>query len=139
VYGEHRDLAFFMYEKNMAMKIFQAQIIARDRNLTADVLMRDSQASAGYWEIVQAALADLVRIMLLRCYDEENYPELCRHCRGLRKGAWLCAFPNLFITIAPAEWTFPKLGSLFIVLTFFHLYITLNWKFEATISSRRIS
>ena len=109
VYGEHRDLAFFMYEKNMAHKMFQAQCIARDRNLTADVLMRDSQASSGYWEIVQDALADLVRIMLLRCYDEENYPDLCRHCRGVRRGAWLCAFPNLFITIAPAEWNFPRL------------------------------
>ena len=26
------------------------------------------------------------------------------HVRGLRGQVWLCAYPNLFITIAPAEW-----------------------------------
>ena len=57
---------------------------------------------------MQDALADLVRVMLVRCYDEEAYPELYRHCRALRGEVWLCAFPNLFITIAPAEWKFPR-------------------------------
>jgi len=71
-------------------------------------MARDSQASAGYWEIVQDALADLVRIMLVRCYDADNYPILHNHCRNLRGQVWLCAFPNLFITIAPAEWKFPR-------------------------------
>jgi len=71
-------------------------------------MARDSQSSAGYWEIVRDALADLVRIMIERCYDEQNYPMLYKHVRGLRGEVWLCAFPNLFITIAPAEWTFPR-------------------------------
>ena len=48
------------------------------------------------------------RIMLLRCYDEVNYKQLYDHVRGLRGQVWLRAFPNLFITIAPAEWTFPR-------------------------------
>ena len=52
--------------------------------VTADVMARDSQASSGYWEIVRDALADLVRIMLTRCYDMDNYPTLCEHVRGLR-------------------------------------------------------
>ena len=34
--------------------------------------------------------------------------ELYDHVRGLRGQVWLCSFPNLFITIAPAEWTFPR-------------------------------
>ena len=42
------------------------------------------------------------------CYGEEKYPRLYDHVRGLRGEVRLCAFPNLFITIAPAEWTFPR-------------------------------
>ena len=81
--------------------------MAKRMGITADVLTRDSQASAGYWEIVQDAVADLVRIMLLQCYDEQQYPQLYRHCRNLRGEVWLCAFPNFFCTVAPAEWRFP--------------------------------
>ena len=71
-------------------------------------MARDSQASAGYWEIVRDALADLVRIMMDQCHDEINHKDLYDHVRGLRGQVWLCAFPNLFITIAPAERTFPR-------------------------------
>ena len=77
-------------------------------NVTADVIMRDSQASSGYWDQVSDALADLVRVMLGRCFDEKGYPELYKHCCNLRGEVWLCAFPNVFITIAPAEWKFPR-------------------------------
>ena len=45
--------------------------------------------------------------MLLRCYDEEQYPRLYQHCRTLPGEVWLCAFPNLVCTIAPMEWRFP--------------------------------
>ena len=107
-YAEHRDLAFFLYEKAMAQKFFAAQCRSQRMGVTADVMVRDSQQSSGYWDIVQDALADLVRIMVVRCLDEENHKELYDHVRGLRGQVWLCAFPNLFITIAPAEWTFPR-------------------------------
>jgi hypothetical protein len=107
-YGEHRDLPFFLYEKHLAYKYFNAHVRAKHLGVTGDVMTRDSQASAGYWDIVQDPLADLVRIMLARCYDEENDPALYNHCRDLRGEVWLCAFPNLFLTIAPAEWTFPR-------------------------------
>ena len=92
----------------MAMKFFAAHSRAQQIGLTADIMTRDSQASTGYWEIVRDALADLVRIMLRRCYDEANHKVLYDHVRGLRGQVWLCAFPNLFITIAPAEWLFPR-------------------------------
>ena len=39
---------------------------------------------------------------------EENYPELYKHVPDLRGNVWLAAFPNLFITVAPAEWRFPR-------------------------------
>ena len=110
-YGEHRDLTFFLHEKHLASKYFHAQVRAQRLGVTADVLTRDSQTSAGYWEIVQDALADLVRVMLSRCYDQNGYPELYKNCRGLRGEVWMCAYPNLFLTIAPAEWTFPHLDQ----------------------------
>ena len=108
MYAEHRDLAFFMYEKWMAMKFFHAQVRAQRMGVTADVLTRDSQASSGYWDIVRDSLADLVRIQMQRCFDEENHKTLYDHIRGLRGQVGLCAFPNVFITIAQAEWTFPR-------------------------------
>ena len=114
-YGEQRDLSFFLYEKHLANKFFHAQVRAKSLGVTADVLTRDSQTSAGYWDIVQDSLADVVRIMLTRCFDEQGHPELHRQCRGLRGEFWLCAFPNLFLTIAPAEWTFPNLDHSHII------------------------
>ena len=107
-YAEDRGLTFFLYEKALAQKFFNAQVRAQKLGAPADVMTRGSQASAGYWEIVRDALSDLVRIMLIRCYDEANHKQLYDHVRDLRGQVWLCAFPNLFITIAPAEWSFPR-------------------------------
>ena len=109
VYGEQRDLPFFLYERHMARKFFAAHVRGQSMGVTGDVMTRDSQASGGYWESTQDALADLVRIMLQRCYDKENYPELYNGVRGV-SGAqvWMTAFPNLFITVAPAEWKFQR-------------------------------
>ncbi len=108
VYGEHRDLAFFLYEVDLANRYFNAHARAKRMGLTGDVMARDSQSSSGYWEITQDALSDVVRVMLGRCYDEVGYPQLDSHVRSLCGQVWLCAFPNLFITIAPAEWKFPR-------------------------------
>ena len=47
VYGEDRDLSFFMYEKSMAQKYFSANVRAQKLGVTADVMARNSQASAG--------------------------------------------------------------------------------------------
>ena len=76
VYGEDRDLSFLLYEKQIAQKYFFANTQAQQLGVTADVMARDSQASAGYWEIVRDALSDLVRIMLIRCFDEINHKQL---------------------------------------------------------------
>ena len=102
-YAEQRDLAFFLCEKQLASKYFHAQVRAKRLGVTGDVMTRDSQTSIGYWDIVQDALADLVHIQLRKCYDEEHHPQLFQHCRNLRGEVWLGAFPNLFLTNAPAE------------------------------------
>ncbi len=143
VYGEQRDLAFFLYEKHMAMKFFNAHVRAKRMGVTGDVMVRDSQASTGYWEIIQDSLADLVRIMLARCYDEQNYPDLYKHVRGLRGQVWLAAFPNLFITISPAEWKFPRpyflqpylhcvFGSAYIMALHMYYLVRCIWFFLAS-------
>ena len=49
------------------MNYFSAHTRAQRMGITGDVMARDSQVSAGYWEIVQDSSADLVRIMLGRC------------------------------------------------------------------------
>ena len=47
VYGEQRDLSFFLYERHLASKYFAAQQMGKRMDTTGDVLTRDSQASAG--------------------------------------------------------------------------------------------
>ena len=66
MYAEQRDLCFFLYEKHLAMKYFNAHVRAHRMKVTGDVMARSSQTSAGYWDIVQDSLAELVRIMLVR-------------------------------------------------------------------------
>ena len=125
------------------MKYFHAHARAQHMGITADVLARDSHTSAGYWVIVQDSLPDLVRIMLVRCYDQQNQKELYDHVRGLRGQVWLCAYPNLFLTIAPAEWTFyyphfmqPYLQCVWAgaYLMALHMYFLVRcmWRFLAT-------
>ena len=143
VYGENNKLAFFLYEKQLAMKYFGAHTRAQRLGITADILTRDSQGSAGYWEIVQDSLADLVRIQLGRCFDKEGHPDLYHYVRGMRGGAvWQVAFPNFFLTLAPAEWRFPLpyflvpykknicAGSYLITLHIYYLTCTI-WSFLA--------
>ena len=38
--------------------------------------MPRSSLPSGYWEFVQDSLADLMRIMLVRCFDAEGHPEV---------------------------------------------------------------
>ena len=106
MYAEQRDLAFFLYEKHLAMNFFSAHTRAQRMGITGDVMARDSQASAAYWAIVQDSLADLMRIILARCFDKQSHNSLYGHVRGLRGQVWLCAYPHVSIAIAPAELTF---------------------------------
>ena len=84
-YGESRDLAFFLYECHLAHKYHHAHTRGQKYGVTADVMCRDSQFSAGYWEVVQDALADLVRVMRDRCFDQSYHDgELYKYVRSLR-------------------------------------------------------
>ena len=147
LYGEQVNLPFFLYEKFLANKYFCAHVRAKSMGVTADVMARDSQASAGYWEIVQDGLADLVRIQLDRCCDPAH-DELYNHCSNLRGETWLCAFPNVFITVAPAEWKFPRpyflqpymsfiSGAAYIMALHMYWLVFCIWKFIANEKGNR--
>ena len=69
-------------ERHLANKLYNAHLLARERSITADVLMRHSQVSTGYWDVVQDTGADVVRVMMLRCHDKENFPHLYQRVRG---------------------------------------------------------
>ena len=92
---ERTLILVFLYEKFIATEFFAAHVRAQRMGITADIMTRTSQLSSGYCEIVQDSLADLVRIMLDRCYDEVHYPHLYQYCRDLRGRVWECAFPNV--------------------------------------------
>ena len=62
---------------------------AEQDGLPAHVYTRSKQDTTAYWDHVQDALADLVRIMLQRCFDKSSYPELYEHCRNLRGEVFL--------------------------------------------------
>ena len=84
-YGEPRDSASFLYERHLAHKFHHAHVRGQRYGVTADVMCRDLQFAAGYWEVVQDSLADLVRVMRDRCFDT-GYDKgmLYEHVRGLR-------------------------------------------------------
>jgi len=66
------------------MMFFSAHNRVQRVGIIGGVMARVSQTFVGYWEIVQDSLADLARIMLLRCSGEEKHKVLYDHVRGLR-------------------------------------------------------
>ncbi|CAK0897525.1 unnamed protein product, partial [Prorocentrum cordatum] len=79
------DLAFLLYDMATAQKISASLAVAEHRGITPDVVADNSSTSESYWRHEQDLLCDVVQQHTLR------------YSRGF-------AFPNLFITIAPAEW-----------------------------------
>ena len=74
VYAECVDLIFFLYERSLANKFYNAHVIVKERNLTADVLMRSSQVSTGFWDVVQDTGANY-------CYYYYHYYCYCYYYR----------------------------------------------------------
>ena len=74
-HAEHCDLAYWMYEKWMAMQRFHAQVRAQRMGVTADVMTRDSQVSSGHWERLRDCLAGLARIQMDRCFAEVSHKD----------------------------------------------------------------
>ena len=88
------DLSFLIYDMSTAQRTMAQLAMASQKGLTGDVIADNTSNSESYWRHEQDILCDVVRQV------------------GLRRGRG-SAYPNLFITIAPAEWTFPLHSPLF--------------------------
>ena len=87
--------------------------VAEERKLTPDVLMDNKSTSESFWRHEQDILCDVVRRMAERCEDEAKEPELYAYSHDSFYLGRSLAFPNLFITIAPGEWSFLLHNPLF--------------------------
>ena len=102
---------FLMHDIIMARNCSAMISMAERRGLPPEALASRHQQTEAYWRREQDCHADIIRQMRQRCRDRENYPDLWAHCNMGRQMS--LAFPNLFLTIAPCEWKFPLLYSLF--------------------------
>ena len=111
----HQDLMliFLLYDIGTARQIMGTIALAEQRKLTPDVLMDNKSSSESYWRHEQDILCDVVRGMAERCEDQAKEPELYAYNHDSLHPGRSLAFPNLFITIAPGEWSFLLHNPLF--------------------------
>ena len=86
--------------------------VAEERGFSAEIATDHYQDSESYWRHEQDIGCDMVRQMAHHCAmgdksDEPMPQKIYDYCHnGIREES--LAFPNYFITVAPAEWLFPK-------------------------------
>ena len=102
-------LTFLLYDIAMAQRLIGAIKVAESRGFSAEVTTGHYTDSETYWRHEQDISCDMVRQMAALCdvpsdtEDGRRLYEFCNH--GATKQR--LAFPNYFITVAPAEWLFP--------------------------------
>ena len=88
--------------------------VAEQRGFSAEIATDHYQDSESYWRHEQDIGCDMVRQMHHHCAmgdqsDDAMAQKIYDFChKGLRPETESLAFPNYFITTAPAEWLFPK-------------------------------
>ena len=102
---------FLMHDIITARNCCSMISMAERRGLPPETMAARHQQTESYWRREQDVHADIVRQMRRMCTDREGHPDLWSYCQW--GGGRTLAYPNLFITIAPAEWKFPLLYSLF--------------------------
>ena len=102
---------FLMNDIMAARRIMAIQKIATQRELPADLAAQNRSDSESYWRREQDYLCDVVRQMRKR-QDSPEHSRLYGHVHGSAAPRSM-AYPNVFITIAPAEWRFPLHYALF--------------------------
>ena len=111
-YEQESFLMFYLHDRFLTKTLFAKSTVADNRRTTADITGQSTIISDSYWRAEQAYSADLVRQMARRCRDALpgdpiwEYQHKCSIYEDTEMDKSL-AFPNLFITIAPAEWLFP--------------------------------
>ena len=79
--------------------------LAEERKLTPDVMSDNKSSSESFWRHEQDILCDVVRGMAEKCEDRVNHSELYEYSHDPFHVGRSLAFPNVFITIAPGEWS----------------------------------
>ena len=106
-------LLFLIYDIAVCRNSMATMTLAEQRKLSPEVLADNRQHSEAFWRHEQDYLCDIVRQMDKLCSEAKVGTNLYDHCHGLNgERRWL-AYPNVFITIAPAEWMFPLFLPLF--------------------------
>ena len=102
---------FLMHDIVMARNACAMVSMAERRGLPPETMASRRQQSESFWRREQDIHADIVRQMRRLSKDRDNHPEVWTYCNlGAPRSL---AYPNLFLTIAPCEWKFPLLRSLF--------------------------
>ena len=117
-YNNDPLLIFLIYDIYMARSIMSTLTLAEKRGLSPETLADNNQYSSAYWQHEQDYLCDVVRQMVelsehvIGSADpsllaSEFLQKLWEYCHPVRKEPRRLKHPNVFITLAPAEWMFP--------------------------------
>ena len=104
-YNMDPKLIFLLHDMALSRSTIATITVAEQRGLSPEVLADNRKQSEAYWRHEQDYLCDIVRQMARRCCDAEKHPNLWAYCHASVPRS--LAYPNVFITIAPAEWMFP--------------------------------
>ena len=100
---------FYLHDVFFARMLLSKMTVAEKHGVTPDVTADSSIQSKSYWRHEQDITADIVRQMFRLCREPVQGDDIHRYQNSLLfvDEDTSLEFPNLFITIAPAEWKFP--------------------------------
>ena len=110
-YAADFKLLFLLFDIFSARRIMGIQKIASVRGVSAEIASQNRADSEAYWRREQDYLCDIVRQMEARQELPENADLYAYTHHGTAPRS--LAYPNVFITIAPAEWRFPLHQAIF--------------------------
>ena len=108
-YEQEPKLLFYLHDVFFARMLLSKMTVADQHGVTPDSTADSVIQSESYWRHEQDITADIVRQMFLLCRQSAPGDEIDRYQNSLKfdEHDTSLEFPNLFITIAPAEWKFP--------------------------------
>ena len=102
-------LTFLLYDIGMARRLTCALSVAGKHGFSREIVTDHYTDSESYWRHEQDISCDMVRQMSVLCDvvpEDDADRTIYEFCHNETSPGRL-AFPNFFITIAPAEWLFP--------------------------------
>ena len=106
-YAAEPMLAFFLFDVSRARSFYNHCIVAKRKQIDVACTVRNESMSEQYWLRERDLCADLVRQMHDRsCRLLPGHPVVYEHCKN-SVDQELLAFPNVFVTLTFAEWSFP--------------------------------